>query len=172
MERLHQRHVNLAAPLEDLNRVTVHVVFHGCGSMRSAMEIAGGGFAALPKTDLGYFGAGLYFTHDLDYALSYGRVVLVCLVCFGNPYPITEAPFVEPLPEDRVDFLVNPAGFLGRALVSRHDAHVTFVRGPDFHPAPPGTWGSSAVFSEIVLGEAAHAHVLPLGVLDWTRGSR
>lgn len=63
------------------------------------MKICRNGFAALAKTDEGYFGRGIYFTHFMDYAAGvYGgnkgeQVVVLSWVQVGNVYPVTENPF-------------------------------------------------------------------------------
>ncbi|EGD76860.1 serine/threonine protein kinase [Salpingoeca rosetta] len=46
-------------------------VFHGVRDLGAITGILGGDFARLQKTDPGWFGAGVYFTPDLDYALAY-----------------------------------------------------------------------------------------------------
>ena len=56
------------------------------------MSILKGDFAKLCCVDSGFFGTGVYFTHDLPYALDYGNWVIVCLVGYANPYPAIEEP--------------------------------------------------------------------------------
>ena len=51
------------------------------------------GFAAVSTLDDGYYGRGIYFTRDLDYALKYGKAALLGVVCPGNVYPVKEHPF-------------------------------------------------------------------------------
>ena len=121
-------------------RIRIQRVFHGVPSLAVAHSILRGDFAALQKIDTGYYGAGLYFTPDLDYALKYARakflrlnelksdadafsglgldadqtyrVVLACDVQYGNPFPTTSTAFAD------------------RPLVSGHDAHVAVVKYP------------------------------------------
>ena len=80
----------------------VLTVFHACWSFEVAATICRSGFAALSTRDPGFYGQGLYFTGDLDYAAGvYGRsmrdesgrvTVLVCDVAVGNAYPVIELP--------------------------------------------------------------------------------
>ncbi|EGD77523.1 serine/threonine protein kinase [Salpingoeca rosetta] len=111
-------------------------VFHGVGSFDAVLGILGGDFAQLQKTDKGWYGAGFYFTPDLDYARAYAqpcnvsadhdnvpadlrclnlepgkpyRIVLACDVMYGNPYPV-------------LDLHLN-----GKPLAGGHDAHVAVV---------------------------------------------
>ena len=119
-------------------RIRIQRVFHGVPSLDVAHAILCGDFAALQTTDAGYFGSGLYFTPDLDYALRYAdpsllevtslpeafggvglrvghryQVVLACDVQYGNPYPVLDA--------DECN---------GQPFTPGHDAHVAVVRSP------------------------------------------
>ncbi|EGD75836.1 TKL protein kinase [Salpingoeca rosetta] len=147
-------------------------VFHGVPSFAVAMSILGGDFAQLQKTDNGWYGAGFYFTHDLDYALEYTkkckdvppelqhlnlpagkqfRVVLVCDVQYGNPYPVPDA-----------------VTFNGKPLVGGHDAHVAVVdfstgSKADAFPLAPTEWASKRTAAEIVINDPSC--VLVRGIL-------
>ncbi len=44
----------------------VHVMFHATPSLHVARSILRHGFVALASTDDGYFGHGIYFSHNLD----------------------------------------------------------------------------------------------------------
>eukprot|EP00043_Microstomoeca_roanoka_P019235 m.214051 g.214051 ORF g.214051 m.214051 type:complete len:989 (-) comp16961_c0_seq17:507-3473(-) len=113
--------------------VRVQRVFHGVASSASVIGILAGDFAHLQKVDCGWYGAGLYFTPDLNYAMAYAhackpeqdhldmlmldldetkkyRFVLACDVVYGNPKPILAV-------ED----------FAGMPLAPGHDAHVAVV---------------------------------------------
>ncbi|EGD77514.1 hypothetical protein PTSG_08612 [Salpingoeca rosetta] len=131
-------------------------VFHGVGSFDAVLGILGGDFAQLQKTDKGWYGAGFYFTPDLDYACAYAqpctvsadhdnvppdlhclnlepgksyRIVLACDVMYGNPYPVKQTsvhPMLQAIP---VQQLPTPRwrSFIGLPLVAGHDAHVAVV---------------------------------------------
>ncbi|EGD81501.1 TKL protein kinase [Salpingoeca rosetta] len=116
--------------------IRIQRVFHGVRSFDAVVGILGGDFAQLQRTDGGWFGAGLYFTPDLDYAFAYThprqvkpsrrnvpadlrclnltpgklyRLVLACDVMYGNPYPVLDL------------------HLKGRPLMAGHDAHVSVV---------------------------------------------
>jgi hypothetical protein len=82
--------------------VRVLTVYHACSDVATALSICRTGFAALASLDAGYYSQGLYFTMDLDYALTqYGAdmldpegraTVLVCDAVVGNVYPVIEHP--------------------------------------------------------------------------------
>ena len=119
-------------------RVRIQRVFHGVPSLAVAHAILCGDFAALQKNDRGFYGAGFYFTPDLDYALKYAgpslfeaggvpngfrglgltagkkyKAVLACDVQYGNPYPVLDA-----------------AEFRGKPFAPGHDANVAVVQPP------------------------------------------
>ncbi|EGD80479.1 TKL protein kinase [Salpingoeca rosetta] len=153
-------------------RLRLQRVFHGVPSFAVAMSILGGDFAQLQKTDNGWYGAGFYFTPDLDYALEYSdacrdvpaelkkmklpagkqfRVVLVCDVQYGNPYPVRDA-----------------ATFNGKPLVGGHDAHVAvvdFSSGSvvDAMPIKSSQWASKRTAAEVVINDPSC--VLVRGIL-------
>ncbi|EGD79264.1 TKL protein kinase [Salpingoeca rosetta] len=153
-------------------RLRLQRVFHGVPSFAVAMSILGGDFAQLQKTDNGWYGAGFYFTPDLDYALEYSdacrdvpaelkkmklpagkqfRVVLVCDVQYGNPYPVRDA-----------------ATFNGKPLVGAHDAHVAvvdFSTGSvvDAKPIKSSQWASKRTAAEVVINDPSC--VLVRGIL-------
>uniref|UniRef100_A0A7S0QHA3 PARP catalytic domain-containing protein n=1 Tax=Cryptomonas curvata TaxID=233186 RepID=A0A7S0QHA3_9CRYP len=137
----------------------VLTVFHACKSVELAESICKGGFAALAERDPGFYGQGLYFTGDLDYAAgTYGRTmldgdlgmtVLVCDLAVGNAYPVIEHP-------DGADSLK------GRPQVPKYDVHVAYVA--DKAPCPPERWATKTVYSELVVFE--NAAVLPRFILS------
>jgi len=75
------------------NSTTARILplWHGT-SATALSSICSNGFAALQKTDTGYFGKGLYFTSSFDYAARvYGntsQLIVLCLVCVGNVFPV------------------------------------------------------------------------------------
>jgi len=55
--------------------------------------------AKLSSLDAGYFGAGVYFSTNLEYALSYTAgdegnedCVLLCYLLYGKCFPVVEPP--------------------------------------------------------------------------------
>jgi len=91
----------------------------------AAWKIAENGFGTVATRDLGYFGKGIYFTSDFDYASNYTKptaegdsLFLVSLVIPGNPYPITEPPFLSHNRD-------NPTGFYGKTCQSGYQSHYT-----------------------------------------------
>ncbi|EGD80430.1 TKL protein kinase [Salpingoeca rosetta] len=152
-------------------RLRLQRVFHGVPSFAVAMSILGGDFAQLQNLDAGWYGAGFYFTPDLDYALRYTRrckdvppelrkmklpagkqfrVVLVCDVQYGNPYPVLGT------------------SFNGKALVGGHDAHVAVVNFNsgnigDAKPIKSSKWASKRTAAEIVINDPSC--VLVRGIL-------
>ena len=151
-------------------------VFHGITSLKALTGILSGGFAKLHTLDSGWYGVGMYFSPELSYAWTYARgmgsgqrdeedkkllrdlgldperrykVVLVCDVVYGNPFPCHDA-----------------KQFLGKPLVSRHDAHVAVVdRSNNCKPRPSKEWQahSDTLASEIVIDQASN--ILVRGVL-------
>eukprot|EP00043_Microstomoeca_roanoka_P009710 m.92479 g.92479 ORF g.92479 m.92479 type:complete len:1086 (-) comp14669_c0_seq2:328-3585(-) len=125
--------------------IRIQRVFHGVKSYAAVIGILGGDFAQLQSTDAGWYGAGFYFTPDLDYALAYAyqdpadpaepipseleglnlvygrkyRLVLVCDVQYGNPYPV-----LQRMPGTSGD---------GAPLKGGHDAHVAVVNFTSGH---------------------------------------
>jgi len=69
-------------------------------SENAAFRIIKNGFGTVGSVDDGYYGRGMYFTSRLQYAARYaqitphGKVFLIALTVPGNPYPVTEPPFV------------------------------------------------------------------------------
>ncbi|EGD79230.1 hypothetical protein PTSG_09951 [Salpingoeca rosetta] len=143
--------------------VRIQRVFHGVRSIDAAKSISTGGFARLQTTDSGWFGAGIYFTPDLDYALQYAggasfhhghfpslrlsphkryHIVLACDIQYANPYPV-----------------LRRAGFEGKMLQAGHDAHVVVV-GKGGSPLPDSQWSQqNAPVAEIVIDQMDQALV-------------
>lgn len=110
-----------------LEHVRLHTVFYGCRGKETALEICKSGFAQLAALDLGWYGQGLYFTFDLEYARQYAveknpkaPCLLVCDVALGNVYPVTE----------RAD---GHHSLLGKPPVPRYDAHMVVVQPRSGH---------------------------------------
>ena len=129
-------------------------------------QVAEQGFAGMVPAEGGYFGKGLYFSSVLPHAtaLSPGGDVKVCLLSLvipGNPYPITEPPFVEAGQP-------NPAGLAGKPCRQGYQSHYTLVdTDPRTNPFPTKLSGDPAdhvrrklVADELVVFDAAQA--LPL----------
>ena len=94
-------------------------VYHGLGSgtMEVAEHICESGVSVLPpdkRRNLGWFGDGVYFTPDLDYARAYADsgIVVVFNVLLFQPYPVTDC---------RAGYMNS---FYGRSTVGGCDAHV------------------------------------------------
>ncbi|EGD82039.1 serine/threonine protein kinase, variant [Salpingoeca rosetta] len=154
-------------------------VFHGVRSLEAVVGILGGDFAQL-QTQGAKFGAGCYFTPDLDYALAYTsrcrprhssppelhclklepgkayRVVLACDVMYGNPYPVTHKSLH---PTRRHDPERKWRSFRDQPLISRHDAHVAVIdftsgdirHSQPFHPHTQWDQGGNVSAAEIVV---------------------
>jgi hypothetical protein len=81
-------------------------MIHGTREDAAFRMIEGGfGNATATAGDDGYFGRGMYFTSDMRYGKTFAReydeknhpgvkVFLITLVIPGNPYPVTEHPFI------------------------------------------------------------------------------
>ncbi|EGD72701.1 TKL protein kinase, variant [Salpingoeca rosetta] len=132
-------------------QLRIQRVFHGVKSFDAAVGILGSDFARLRMTDDGWFGAGLYFTPDLDYALAFTqecdgadvpadlqlphlksgksyRIVLACDVQYGNPYPVTKhSVHPQATSHERMQASNSFYTFRNKPLVAGHDAHVAVV---------------------------------------------
>eukprot|EP00039_Didymoeca_costata_P022452 m.4548 g.4548 ORF g.4548 m.4548 type:complete len:669 (-) comp3013_c0_seq2:114-2120(-) len=93
------------------------LVYHGLksGDMKEAMTICETGLRVMCKRNKGWFGKGVYFTPDLDYAIAYandggGGIVIAYEIALFQPCPVDST---------RVN---------GKALTELSDAHVVIVR--------------------------------------------
>jgi len=80
----------------DYSRSKMIPMLHGTSS-DSAWKIAQTGFTTVATLDQGWYGRGVYFTKDVDYAKYYskksskeGMCLILALVVCGNIYPVTE----------------------------------------------------------------------------------
>ena len=81
----------------ELKYLRVIPAYHCCADESTVMAICERGFAALSPRDSGFFGRGMYFTLDLEYAVDHyckdgSAVVMCCDVVVGNVYPVIEDP--------------------------------------------------------------------------------
>jgi len=130
-------------------------------SESGAWSICEHGFANLAANDEGYFGRGIYFTRDVDYAKQFAKPVngirtyLVCLVLPGLSYPVTEVPFFGDAKRP------NPKGFYGKGVFAGYHSHYTIVpKGmlgafPARDPYSPNEHSDELVIFQ-------HAQALPL----------
>ena len=145
----------------------VLLAFHATTSEEVAQAVLQGNFGNLQKLDDGYFGKGIYFTLDAEYAIeAYGRELfeqydavplLVSVIVVSGALPVIELPD----PSD-------PTSYLGQPLVGGADSHVAVVAKDDrgeFVPCPSAQWSSEGVstYTEFVLRH--EAQVLPLGYM-------
>ena len=67
------------------------LVFHAAKDEKTARKILDEGFKAIQTRDSGWFGHGVYFSHDLPYVQKeYGDWILVCLVAYANFFPFVD----------------------------------------------------------------------------------
>jgi len=140
-----------------------------------------GNFEALGRRDAGFYGKGMYFTLDLEYAMQYvsddTQVVMVVAVMLGNVHPVTDL------------------SRFGLALLTGADTHaVAVARDPQANRNPlepfpsgvdpeasflpvvhPDRWHlldsqRGELFTELV--KAENAQILPLAALTLSERSR
>ena len=123
------------------------------------------GFGATATTDDGYYGRGMYFSSAFRWAAKYARPddkgrkpFLICLTIPGNPYPVTELPYLE----NGGKKTRNRRGFLGKACQAGYQSHYTIVQGDEGFPVQTLEFDRNATADELVVFEAAQ--VLPLFV--------
>ena len=138
-------HPSVSSPL------VVQRVFHACPSMEIAVSICKSGFANLATTG-NVYGAGIYFSLDLDYVLkNYGRVVIVCDVVWGHALPV-----------------MDTSSHRGRPLHGKFDAHVVVVsKNRPIKPILPHLWATVPTATHLVL-PAFSPQILPRCVLDFS----
>jgi len=87
-----------------------------------AWKIATGNFGTVASLDAGYYGKGIYFTTQADYAeyYSHEKVLVIALVNPGNAYPVTEDPRKK-------------QNYLGKPCRTGYQSHYTVL--DDFYPS-------------------------------------
>ena len=161
------RHLESQFAAADWDGVRVLPLWHGC-SAAVADEIMSKGPAALATLDAGFFGSGIYFTPQPEYAAAYAagcfapqfsapnadgdHVILLCAVCVGSVYPITRA----------ADYPAHgkASKFKGKPLHSGCDAHHALVDSSTSWQAAKTATPLQHHFEEIVV--AQEAQVLPI----------
>jgi hypothetical protein len=79
----------------EASELSILPVLHGTDA-EVGWKICKTGYAALPSQDAGWYGRGIYFTSNAEYASPYYHdkskpCILINLVLPGNPYPVTES---------------------------------------------------------------------------------
>ena len=174
----------------------------------AAFRVMEGGFGTVAGLDDGYYGRGMYFTSDLQSADMSAEiqakkanptgpwganVFLIAAVLPGNPFPVTEHPFIpkrdkdgkllspaqfemDPALEGEDKRRRNPFGLLGQACKAGFQSHYTVVdsvhSGSAF-PTQHGDFDDQAkarrVSDELVVFEGAQA--LPLFLVYYKKPS-
>lgn len=133
---VHQMSEDITSPHIDPDYPNVKLFpgWHGTKSLQIVEKIAKQGFANLATTDKGFFGKGIYFTDNFEYALrvySQGGAVIMAWVCFYSAYPTIHSDMKE---------------LLGKANKGNYDAHFVPVIPPNgefsntaavYHPCKP-----------------------------------
>ena len=148
----------------------------------AAFRVIENGYGVVAN-DGGYFGRGMYFTSDMRYSSTYARehdpkghpgvkVFLLAAVLPGNPYPVTEHPFVVPFVTDESiegddKRKPNPVGLLGQACKGGYQSHYSVIDTKSFAAPFPTQFDDfedhekkRVVSDELVVFEGAQA--LPL----------
>jgi len=101
-------------------------------SENAAFRIIKNGFGTVASLDDGFYGQGKYFTSRLQYAARYaqitpnGKVFLIALTVPGNPYPVTEPPFVSNANSNEGK-TKNPAGLVSQPCQKGYQSHYVEV---------------------------------------------
>jgi hypothetical protein len=148
--------VNRVAQFEWNQELSAPIIptIHGT-SANVAWKVCQSGFATLSALDVGFFGAGIYFTTSAKYAVPYFATkpspsIIISFLVPGNPFPVTEDPN-------------NPAiSIAGHALKPGYQSHyvLTTNRGMPF---PQIEYKN--IFDELVIRQetqVAPAYVLML----------
>ena len=147
--------------------VRVLPLWHGC-SVPVADEIMSKGIANLSNANFDFFGPGIYFTAQPEYAAGYASgvikdepatptehgefVILLCAVCVGSVYPITRT---ADYPSNG-----NECKFRGRILEAGYDAHYALVDVGTGWQAAKADQPLQCHFEELVVEQ--DAQVLPI----------
>jgi len=121
-------------------------------------SICQNGFTTVATLDDGFYGKGVYFTSDFDYAMKYavrgaskfvpeegktpkGNGILVALTIPGNTFPVIEHPFEDyngVITKDvKGEIIPNPKGFYGRGVKGGYQSHYTIVSKSNIQDAYP-----------------------------------
>lgn len=117
-------------------------------------KIAQSGFGIVSSLDVGWYGQGIYFTSDINYAQEYAekstqdcsklhrvKVLLIALANPGNSFPVTEDPS-------------GPGGFRGKNCRTGYQSHYSVVNTLGF---PSRQANQSGTKDELVVFELAQA---------------
>eukprot|EP01127_Copromyxa_protea_P010060 TRINITY_DN2413_c1_g1_i1.p1 TRINITY_DN2413_c1_g1~~TRINITY_DN2413_c1_g1_i1.p1 ORF type:complete len:271 (-),score=42.85 TRINITY_DN2413_c1_g1_i1:83-865(-) len=120
-----------------------------------AMTIASTGFAALSSVDVGWHGAGVYFTTHAMYACQYfaqraDPALLLSFVTLGNVFPVTESH-------------TGPTSLTGQRLKPGYTAHYVTVRADGTVPGKDDDEDTISLYDEIVVSQ--EPQICPVYVL-------
>jgi len=137
-------------------KVPIIPVIHGT-SKEIALKICQAGFANLSSLDDGWYGKGIYFSTSAMYCIPYflerkNPAVLICFLCPGNPYPVTEK-------------YRGKRSLLGKALKSKYQSHYVAVNKQGMI-VPKDDIGKTRIYDEIVIPQ--ENQVIPIYVVCFT----
>jgi len=136
-------------------KVSILKVWHGT-SQQKAKSIMKLGFINAATLDEGWFGKGVYFTTNIDYAIKYSMISSksedeLCLLCsyviISNPFPITEEMGLS---------------FSGKGNYKHFQSHIVLVKSNTNNPNSMSYYPSSIddhQYNEIVIFQ--ESHILP-----------
>jgi len=127
----------------------------------------------------GYYGKGIYFTSDLNYAKTYGPIsptrkkyIVVSVVALGNPFPLTEHPFQDDNGEtfktvkNGVEVEIhNPNGYVSKAGRTGYQSHFVLVNKDEPKRAFPIRGEFTAEFHTDVIVVFQESQALPVLIL-------
>lgn len=130
-------------------------VFHAVKNEQIAWNICETGFANLSLLDSGFYGRGIYFTSNLEYAQLYANdnmnknstkknklndefIVILSFILIGNVYPVIENPYEND-------------SFKGKPCQSGYDSHFTLVKPDKFTPCCFEDKKANKNFTEFVI---------------------
>jgi len=160
---------NQAAKFPHNATLTPHVVpmLQGLSNPDVCWDLCKHGFAQLSGFDEGYYGKGMYFTSNVEYAVNIfsrldNRVVLVSFVNIGNPYPCIENPNT---PRESL---------IGRNIKQGYDSHYAVVDGSGLPLEKSQVMNlansDKRAYDEMVIGE--EQQILPCYLVFLGRGKR
>ncbi len=68
---------------------------------------------------------GIYFNSNIDYALTFGDMLIVSCVIPGNAFPVIESPFKPSSPKQTNSLEINPNSFYGKGVKGAYQSHYT-----------------------------------------------